>query len=105
MAVEQAVWLHEGDCRQTAIVDSSEEVRGVFDVGGPLLRVTHNRVGIRRKVADVAVGCTDQDARIAGAWTRLLELLELHGSVVRSAVVRPGDVLVVKHFADGRNVA
>src|SRR5580700_7768669 len=104
MAVQQTIWLYEGDGRQSAIINGGEEIRCVLDVFGALHRVTHNGVSVGFEVANVAVGRPDQYGRIGRSPTLLLNLRQLHGGVVCSAIIGPGNALLIQRFTNRTDI-
>ena len=62
--------------------------------------VAHDRVGVGLEIANVAVLTANCYSGIRAARI----LLERYVRVVRPAVIRPGDSLVVESFADGADI-
>ena len=101
MAVEQTVWLYEGDRRQCAVIHDIEEVDGVLTVCHALSRIAHHGGAVGFEVANVAVRLSNLDRPIHA----LRIVLPIHRRGVRAAVVRPGDALFVQRFADRADMA
>ena len=100
VAVQQSVRLYVRHRWQFVTVDGREEIRRILDMSGPLIRVAHDRIRIRFKVANVAISRAHQHRWIGGPRI----VLQIYRSVVRPAVIRPGDFLLVERFADGTHV-
>src|SRR6516164_3631366 len=55
VSINNAVGLDKGDRRQFAVIEAIEEIDRVLDMRAALLRIAHDGLHVRERIADVAV--------------------------------------------------
>src|ERR1700730_1352075 len=96
VSINKAVGLYKGDRRQFTLVEAIEEVDCVLDVRITLLRIAHDRLHVRERVADVAVVEGDELIhRISRA------VGDSHRCFEAAAKVSPGNLLLIEGVTDG----
>src|SRR6202030_613491 len=99
VSINKAVGLYKGDRRQFTLVEAIEEVDCVLDVGITLLRIAHNRLHVRERVADVAVVEGDE---LIHRINRAVG--DSHRCIEATAKVSPGNLLLIEGITDGAQI-
>src|SRR6266481_4716064 len=100
MSVKQTVRLDEGHRRQIFAVDGGEEIVRILYMRSALCGISHDRGGVRFKIADIAIRRADLHSWVGAGWI----MLQSNGGGIGSAVVSPGDIFLVESFADSFHV-